>query len=126
MKNLNKDNKYIRVLSKEKSNPDLNIINGEGKATAIIWPGVGAKERSFILIEINNESSTKELHHFSESVYYVKTGDGKVFDIKENTVSEIIEGSMVHIGIDTPYYFEAGKKGLILIGGPCPHDPNLI
>ena len=126
MQNINKENNYIKVLSVEKNNPIIDIINGNGKATAIVWPEVGAKERSFYLIEIDSKSFTKQLKHPSEAVYYIKNGSGKVFDKKENTVSEIIQGSMVHVSAFTTYYFEAGEKGLIIIGGPCPYDPGLI
>ena len=123
MHNLNKEN-CIQVLSKEETNPTISIVIGNGKATAIVWPGMGAKERSLYLIEMEENSYTKKLNHSSEAVYYVKSGTGKVFDLKESNISEIQIGNMVHIGVNTQYYFEAGKNGLNLIGGPCPFDPN--
>ena len=121
-----KNKNSIQIFSKKKTNTIAPIIEGNGVARAIIWPGVGASERSFFLIEIEKGSSTKILTHSSESVYFVKEGSGLVCETNVNTNSNLIIGSMIHVGVGTSYSFKAGDKGLVLIGGPCPFDNNIL
>ena len=116
----------IQIFSNIETNPTAPIIEGKGTAKAIVWPGVGASERSFFLIEMDKGSYTKVLNHSSESVYYVKEGSGLVIETNIDTNSKIIVGSMVHVEIGTSYSFKAGDNGLVLIGGPCPFDANIL
>ena len=124
MKLIEKDS--IQIFSNLKTNPTAPIIKGKGEARVIVWPEVGANERSFFLIKMDKGSCTKVLNHSSESVYYVKEGSGMVTETNIKTNSKIIVGSMVHVENGTSYSFKAGDDGLVLIGGPCPFDGNIF
>lgn len=114
----------VKVLSLTESSPEVPMVDGAGRAVAIVWPGVGARERSMHLIELPGGGRTLPLSHPSEAVFYVKGGAGAVSGPADGT-QPLVEGSMVHVGPGTAYRFEAGADGLVLIGGPCPFDPKL-
>jgi quercetin dioxygenase-like cupin family protein len=102
----------------------LPTIAGEGRAWAVIWPGMGAKCRSLHRISLASGGASMPLRHPGEAVYYVLTGGGAVEDTP-GTARPLIEGSMVHVAPRAGYHFQAGDAGLELIGGPCPADPAL-
>lgn len=114
----------VRVLSVTEASPEVPLLEGDGRAVAIVWPGVGARERSMHLIELPRNGRTRLVQHPSEAVFYVRGGSGRVSG-PEDGDQEIVEGSMIHIGPGTSYRFEAGGDGLDLLGGPCPFDPAL-
>src|SRR6187200_1010271 len=51
--------------------PELDIVDGEGEARAIVWPGMGAETRSLQRIWLKAASRTVELRHPGEAAYYV-------------------------------------------------------
>lgn len=107
-------------------NPRLSIVEeGEGTAWAVIWPGMGATERSMHRISLASEGRTIPLRHPSEAVYYVISGAARVLDLADGSVQEIGPGSMVHVEAGTDYRFVADEAGAELVGGPCPPDPAL-
>jgi quercetin dioxygenase-like cupin family protein len=113
------------VLRAADHGPLLPIVEGDGAARAIVWPGVGATLRSMHRIALAAGSRTIELRHPMEAVYYVMQGDGAVRDPDDGGEEPLIEGSMIHIEPGTAYRFEAGGSGMLLLGGPCPADPAL-
>lgn len=114
-----------RVLRSDKSCALLSLVDGDGEARAVAWPGVGSKLRSMARIRLAATSRTKALKHPMEAVYYVIGGEGEVIDADAAFAQPLIPGSMAHIEPGTRYAFVAGDVGMELIGGPCPPDPAL-
>lgn len=116
----------IRVIDSAVDCPRLPIIVGEGTAVAAMWPGNGAKWRTFNVVDIKAGSQTIDLQHASDSVYYVKGGSGVVIDVATGRSTQLSEGTMLHIDRGDIYRFEASAKNdLLVIGGPCPADERL-
>ena len=114
----------IRIVALEQG-PALDIVEGEGHAHAVIWPGMGARLRSIHRIELAAGAHTIAMRHPSEAVYYVIDGSGDVLDVGEDVSRPLRPGSMAHIDGGTAYRFVAGDGGLSLVGGPSPADPAL-
>jgi len=111
------------VLPLRGTGPLLPIVEGDGSARAVIWPGTGATKRSVHLIQLAPSSGTVRLQHRTESVYYVLNGSGTVAGDGPAAGARLTPGSMVHVGPGTGYRFAAGAGGLEVFGGPCPCDP---
>jgi mannose-6-phosphate isomerase-like protein (cupin superfamily) len=114
----------IRVIALE-DGPELALVEGDGHARAVIWPGMGARLRSIHRIELGAGARTIAMRHPSEAVYYVIDGIGEVLDIGDGAAQPLTPGSMAHIDAQTTYRFGAGAQGLSLVGGPSPADPAL-
>jgi mannose-6-phosphate isomerase-like protein (cupin superfamily) len=114
----------IQVIGLEEG-PELAIVEGEGNARAVIWPGMGAQLRSIHRIELGAGSRTIAMRHPSEAVYYVVAGAGEVLDLGDGSTQSLRPGSMAHVDAKTPYRFGAGAQGVCLVGGPSPPDPAL-
>src|SRR5262245_26030330 len=93
----------VTVLDSDDRCPRLPIVKGDGKALAVVWPGVGAKMRSMCRIALESGSSTVQLSHPMEAVYYVIEGAGTVTDASAGAMRNIVEGSMIHIEPGTRY-----------------------
>ena len=115
----------VRVLGAADHGPALPIVEGEGSATPIVWPGVGAAFRTMHRIELDGGSRTVALKHTVEAAYYVVGGDGAVRDPDGESGEPLVEGSMIFVEPGTTYLIEAGRVGMLLLGGPCPADPAL-
>ena len=115
----------VRVLCAADHGPVLPIVEGDGSARPIVWPGSGAAFRTMHRIELAGGSRTVALKHAMEAAYYVIRGDGVVRDPDEDSTEPLVEGSMIFVEPGTAYLIEAGGTGLLLIGGPCPADPAL-
>src|SRR5215472_2134422 len=113
----------VQVLPLRGTGPLLPIVEGDGSARAVIWPGTGATKRSVHLIQLAPSSGTVRLQHRTESVYYVLNGSGTVAGDGPAAGARLTPGSMVHVGPGTGYRFAAGAGGLEVFGGPCPCDP---
>jgi mannose-6-phosphate isomerase-like protein (cupin superfamily) len=105
--------------------PELAIVEGDGAARAVVWPGVGATLRSLHTISLAADAHTVELRHPSEAVYYAASGTGTAIDRASGEEHELVTGAMVHIDAGTPYVLRAGTGGLELLGGPSPADERL-
>jgi len=105
--------------------PELPIVDGEGSARAIVWPGVGARFRSMHRISLGAGARTVALRHPMEAVYYIVAGGGSVRDGDAHATTALIEGSMIFVEPGTRYAIEAGAEGIEVLGGPCPPDPAL-
>jgi quercetin dioxygenase-like cupin family protein len=116
--------KEIQVVALDQG-PGLDIVAGEGRAHAVIWPGMGAQLRSIHRIELSPGASTISLRHPSEAVYYVMGGSGEALDVGGGEARPLRRGSMAHIDAETTYRFVAGEEGMSLVGGPSPSDPAL-
>ena len=115
----------VRVLRTADHGPMLPIVEGEGSARPIVWPGIGAALRTLHRIELAGGSRTIVLKHAMEAAYYVIRGDGVVRDSDEGSSEPVVEGSMIFVEPGTAYAFEAKSAGMLLLGGPCPADPAL-
>jgi mannose-6-phosphate isomerase-like protein (cupin superfamily) len=113
----------VQVLPLRGTGPLLPLVDGDGSARAVIWPGTGATRRSVHLILLGPSSGTVRLEHRAESVYYVLDGSGTVAGDDRSAATPLTPGSMVHVGPGNGYRFAAGASGLEIFGGPCPHDP---
>ncbi|HEY2770801.1 MAG TPA: hypothetical protein VGI87_09545 [Solirubrobacteraceae bacterium] len=105
--------------------PELEIVEGEGSARAVIWPGMGAQLRSIHVIRLGAGARTVELSHDDEAVYHVNEGRGDAVDLATNESQPLRPGSMIHIDPGTHYRVLAGPEGMSLVGGPSPPDPAL-
>jgi mannose-6-phosphate isomerase-like protein (cupin superfamily) len=117
------DGAGVQVLPLRGTGPLLPIVEGDGSARAVIWPGTGATQRSVHLIQLASSSGTIRLEHRGESVYYIRDGSGTVAGDDPSEATSLTPGSMVHVGPGTGYRFVAGPGGLEIFGGPCPYDP---
>ncbi|MGH6919365.1 MAG: hypothetical protein ACREJ0_16865 [Geminicoccaceae bacterium] len=115
----------VRVLGAADHGPLLPIVEGEGSAVPIVWPGAGAAFRTMHRIELAGGSRTVGLRHAMEAAYYVIRGDGVVRDPDGGDSEPLVEGSMIFVEPGTAYQIEAGGGGMLLLGGPCPADPAL-
>ncbi len=115
----------VRIVDSGDSCPKLPIVLGGGVARAVIWPGIGAKERAMHRISLQAGDRTIVLNHPMEAVYYVIGGSGAVADPGVAETESLVKGSMVHVEPGTRYEFTAGEHGMELIGGPCPVDPAM-
>lgn len=105
---------------------EIPIVDGIGNAKVVIWPGMGARCRTFQVINLGENSKTVQLcHPESDAAYYVLKGQGRVFDIGTGQSHELGEGGMVHIDAKDRYQFVASSSGMDLLGGPCPADVAL-
>lgn len=105
---------------------EIPIVDGVGNAKVVIWPGMGARYRSFQVINLGENSRTVQLcHPESDAAYYVLKGQGSIFDIATGESHELGEGGMVHIDAKDRYRFVASPSGMELLGGPCPADASL-
>ena len=102
----------------------LAIVETGGTAVAIVWPGSGAEWRSLHRIELESGGRTVVLRHPAEAVYYLKSGTVEITDAGGGEGLALATGSMVHIGPEQPYRFQA-TSAAELIGGACPPDPAL-
>ena len=118
------DKPLVQVLDADVG-PELPIVEGEGRAHAIIWPGVGATMRSMHRISLGGGAATTELRHPGEAVYYVIEGAGEAVDPSDGESHDLVLGSMIHVEPGTAYVIRAGSEGLELVGGPSPPDPAL-
>lgn len=115
----------IRVIDGTAIEKPLPLVRGEGTAYAVLWPGNGARYRTFNLIDLKKNDITRDLSHASECAYYVAAGGGVVRSLDDGETQELVEGSMIHIGTGDAYRLEAGPHGMRVIGGPVPVDPAL-
>jgi quercetin dioxygenase-like cupin family protein len=115
----------IKVVALEEG-PALDIIEGDGRARAVIWPGMGAQLRSIHQIELAPGARTIAMRHRSEAVYYVVDGRGEALDVDDPEERQPLRpGSMAHVDAGTTYVLAAGDQGMSLVGGPCPADPAI-
>jgi hypothetical protein len=105
--------------------PLLDIVEGEGAARAVIWPGMGARLRSMHRISLGSGSRTVALQHETDAVYYVIEGGGEARDPGSGTAEPLVTGSMIHVDRGTTYALVAGGGGMEIVGGPSPADPAL-
>lgn len=105
---------------------EIPIVEGDGNAKVVVWPGMGAQFRTFQLITLGANARTVQLRHpASDAAYYVLTGQGRVVDLGTGEANNLAEGGMVHIDANDPYQFVASSDGMRILGGPCPADPAL-
>jgi mannose-6-phosphate isomerase-like protein (cupin superfamily) len=105
---------------------EIPIVDGVGNAKVVIWPGMGARYRTFQVINLGENSRTIQLcHPESDAAYFVLKGQGMVLDVSTGQSQELGEGGMVHIDARDHYQFVAGVSGMELLGGPCPADASL-
>jgi quercetin dioxygenase-like cupin family protein len=115
----------VRVLKDDGNCPKLPIVEADGSAWAVVWPGVGAELRSMHHISLQAMGRTVRMNHPTEAVYYVMKGTATAIDPDDGSRHDLIEGSMAHVEPGTPYLFEAGADGAEIIGGPCPADHTM-
>ena len=105
---------------------EIPIVDGIGNAKVVVWPGTGARHRTYQVINLGENSKTVQLcHPESDAAYYVLKGQGSVFDVGTGEAQELGEGGMVHIDAKDRYQFVASASGMDLLGGPCPADISL-
>jgi quercetin dioxygenase-like cupin family protein len=115
----------VQIVDADDSCPALPIVEEGGQARAVIWPGIGARERSMHLIELAPGGRTIPMRHPMEAVYYVISGAARATDLSDDAVQEAVVGSMIFVEPDTRYVISADGEGASLVGGPCPPDPAL-
>lgn len=105
---------------------EIPIVEGDGNAKVVIWPGMGAQYRTFQVVTLGANSKTVQLcHPASDAAYYVLKGQGRIVDLGTGETNDLSEGGMVHIDANDRYQFVASPDGMRILGGPCPADPSL-
>jgi mannose-6-phosphate isomerase-like protein (cupin superfamily) len=115
----------IRVVDADDRCPELRMVQGDGVARAVIWPGMGAAARSMHRITLRPGARTTSLRHPMEAVYYVVAGMALVEDQADGAPVRLRPGSMVFVEPDTTYVFAAPDDRVEIVGGPCPPDESL-
>lgn len=113
----------VEVLSRTSPRAPVDIVEHDGRAEAIVWPGMGARFRSLHRIDLFAGGRTVVLRHSSEAAYFVMAGAAEIVDEDTGEAAPLPVGSMVHIGAQHPYRFGAATATEI-VGGPCPPDPS--
>jgi mannose-6-phosphate isomerase-like protein (cupin superfamily) len=113
----------VRVIDSKVTGQALPLVRGSGTAQAVLWPGNGARYRTFNIIDLAAGDTTRDLRHAAECIYYVERGDGAIRDLEDDSTQGLREGSMIHIGMGDAYRLEAGARGMRLVGGTVPVDP---
>ena len=114
----------VQVVRTSDERPLLRLVEGEGCARAVIWPGIGSRNRSLHIVELEPGARTVVQTHSSDAVYHLNAGSAEVIDDDSGTRQRLRVGSMVHIDQGTAYHFEAVDH-VELVGGPCPSDDAL-
>ena len=112
----------VEVISAAGGEP-LSLTDGAGEARAVVGPHTGAEHRTMVVLRLRTGSSTVELCHPGEAVWYVVRGTGVARGGEGDSV-ELDEGTMVHVEPGAAYTIEAAEA-LELVGGPSPPDPRL-
>lgn len=115
----------VQVLDADAACQELELVRGPGSATAIVWPGMGARFRSLHRIVLRRGARTIPLRHAMEAVYYVRSGTATVFDAQTRVTHSAETGSMIFIEPDTGYVISSEDEGAEVLGGPCPPDMAL-
>ena len=118
------DQPRVQVRRAGHDRPPLRLVDDDGYAEAVVWPGMGARHRSLHRLCLGAGASTLEMCHESEAVYHVNSGAVSVVDEDADETHQLRTGSMVHISPGTTYRFFAQEETEI-IGGPCPPDDTL-
>ena len=115
----------IRVIPDDSTLPSLPVVERQGTARALVWPGSGAYMRSMHRISLNRGGVTASMQHPMEAVYYVLSGEVDVEDLDSRTGQVVGPGGMFLVEPGTAYRMSATAAGTELVGGPCPADPTL-
>ncbi|SLN70711.1 hypothetical protein [Roseisalinus antarcticus] len=115
----------VTVIDSRFTRKPLPLVRGAGQAFAVLYPENGAEYRTFNVIELTPGDVTRDLSHAEECVYYIESGSGLIRDLSDDAPQDLVEGSMIHIGVGDSYRLEAGDAGMRLIGGCVPVDPAL-
>ncbi len=115
----------LQVIDSSHGCPEIPIVEGDGNAKVVVWPGSGARYRTFQIVTLGGGSGTIPLRHAADAAYYVMGGSGTIADLGTGSTLDLAEGAMVHIDASDRYQFRAGNAGLKVLGGPCPADEGL-
>lgn len=122
---MSRNDKSVSVIDPDGNHPSLPMIEGDGIALALVWPGIGARSRSMHRISLRPSARTIPLAHPMEAVYYVMSGTAEVLDPETGTTQFAEPGSMIFVEPSTTYVISADGEAVELVGGPCPPDPEL-
>jgi mannose-6-phosphate isomerase-like protein (cupin superfamily) len=114
----------VQIIRDDSTTPTLPIIEREGVARALVWPGTGAHMRSMHRISLESGGRTVSLRHPMEAVYYVISGEVDIEDLDTGTRHRVGPGGMFLVDPGTGYRVSA-TDGAEVVGGPCPADPAL-
>jgi quercetin dioxygenase-like cupin family protein len=115
----------VRVVRDDAETLPLPIVETDGSAWALVWPGMGAHLRSMHRISLRPAGQTIPLRHPMEAVYYVIAGTVEVHDLDLKARHQVVSGGMLLVDPGTRYRITAGPEGSEIVGGPCPADPGL-
>ncbi len=113
------------MIRREDRGAELDIVRGEGSCAPVVWPGMGATERSLHLLRLGPHSRTIRMRHPSEAAYYVVAGEARIVDYDAGSSSPLTPGSMFHVEPGTTYGIHTDGASAQILGGPCPPDPAL-
>jgi quercetin dioxygenase-like cupin family protein len=113
----------VQVVDCDDACPSLPIVEGEGLARAVIWPGIGARSRAMHLIRLAEGARTVPMSHPMEAVYYVISGTVVATDQTDRSTHRAKDGSMIFVEPSTTYVLLADRGAAEIVGGPCPPDP---
>jgi quercetin dioxygenase-like cupin family protein len=101
---------------------ELDIVECDGLAVALAWPGTGSLFRGMHRIDLAPGGRTKRLRHPGEAAYTVSSGAMEVEGLSGEARAEA--PAVLFVPAATEYAF-ASTNGATIFGGPCPPDPAL-
>ena len=113
----------ITVVRLDRDALDLPLAAAGGRVRALLWPGMGARERSLCHFDLPQGFASAEFRHPYEAVYYVVRGEGQVVDVDSGTAHQVRAGQMIYLTPNQGYRLGGPA---VFVGGPCPPDPALF
>ena len=101
----------------------LDIVECDGEAVALAWPGTGSFFRGMHRIDLAAGGRTKPLCHPGEAAYVVASG---TVDVQghDPAAGRVEAPAVLFVPAETDYVL-ASTDGAAVFGGPCPPDPAL-
>src|SRR3989449_11767062 len=87
----------IAVIPLHRDAFDLPLAAEGGRVRALLWPGMGARERSLCYFDLPEGFASTEFRHPYEAVYYVVRGEGRVVDADAGTAHPVHAGQMIYL-----------------------------
>ncbi|HKP18533.1 MAG TPA: cupin domain-containing protein [Gaiellaceae bacterium] len=102
----------------------LDIVERNGDAVALAWPGTGSLFRAMHRIDLARDGCTRTLCHPGEAAYVVATGAAAIHGPDGEVTTTVEAPAVLYVPAQTPYVLASGD-GATIFGGPCPPDPAL-
>lgn len=116
----------IKVLDINKDYVEIPIVKS-GRAKAIVWPGMGAKNCAMHYVVMKpGEENIPHVHRNSEDIIFVIQGKGVVVDLSNGVELEFGPRSVIYIPPGIVHQVKnSGTDDYIAVGVQSPFDMDL-